>query len=103
ANCVAHLRKSFGTCRAVDITPDRVDAHIAARLGAKPKPAKPATVRNELAALKRMFTLAHRAGKVAVKPAFPTLTVDNARQGFFEEADLRRVVAVLPKHLKPVA
>ena len=52
-------------------------------------PAKPATIQNELAALKRMFTLGHRAGKVPARPPFPSIEVRNTRSGFFEEAQLR--------------
>ena len=102
AHSVAHLRETFGMSRAVDITPSRVDAYIAARLS-KPDEAKPATVRLELAALGRMFTLAYRSGRVASRPSFPSIVVDNARQGFFSEEDLQRVVSFLPEHLKPVA
>jgi integrase len=97
-----HLRDHFGLCRAVDITGDRLNGYIRVRLEEKPS-AKPATVRNELAALKRAFTLAMKAGKVAERPAFPTIAVSNARKGFFEEGDFRSVVALLPDHLKPLA
>ena len=100
ANSLTHLRQAFGLSRAVDITPDRVDGYIASRMESG---AKPATVRLELAALGRMFTLAYRAGRIASRPPFSSITVDNARTGFFEEEDLRRVVAFLPAHLRPVA
>jgi len=99
---LTHLRHHFGLCRAVDITGDRLNGYVRLRLEGGP-PAKPATVRNELAALKRAFTLGMRAGKVAERPAFPTITVSNARKGFFEEGDFRAVVALLPDHLKPLA
>jgi hypothetical protein len=52
---VQHLKGEFGRCRAVDITADRVAHYIKARQEAQ---AKPATIQKELAALKRMFTLA---------------------------------------------
>jgi integrase len=96
---IAHLRNSFGTSMAPDITPDRVDAYICARLAAG---TKPATVRLDLAALGRMFTLGERAGKVPHRPRFASIEVRNTRSGFFEDADLREVLEQLPKHLCPV-
>ncbi len=93
------LRAFFGTSLARDITFDRLNAYIVSRLEAR---RKPATVRNELAALKRAFRLAERAGR-AVLPPFPTLTVHNTRSGFFEAADFHRVCTLLPEHLRPVA
>src|SRR5262245_37615396 len=41
-----------------------------------------ASINRELAALKRMFTLAKRAKKIASPPYIPTLEENNARQGF---------------------
>ena len=58
--------------------------------------APPATIRNELAALKRMFTLGVRAGKVAHRPHIPAIQVSNARQGFFDPEDFAAVNAELP-------
>jgi integrase len=93
---VVHLRKFFGLSRAIDITPDRVSAYISSRMAA----AKPATIRNELAALKRMFTLGVRAGKVSHRPLMPSIEVRNTRSGFFEEAELRAVLRELPADLR---
>jgi integrase len=59
-----------------------------------------ATVANELAALKRGFSLALRAGRLMHRPAFPTIRLDNARTGFFEESEFRSLVAKLPDYLK---
>jgi integrase len=66
------------------------------------KTAKPGTVTIELAALKRMFTLGMRAGKVVHRPYFPPLKLRNTRSGFFEEPELRAVLARLPDHLRPL-
>ena len=71
------LRSRVRPALARDITLDRLDAYVATRLGAG---RKPATIRNELAASKRAFHLAERAGK-AVSPPFPLLRVSNARTG----------------------
>ena len=97
---VVHLRGFFGGRRALDITADRVSAYIRSRLDGKPA-AMPATIRNELAALKRMFTLALRAGKVPMRPYFPSIAVRNTRSGFFEEPALAAVLAELPEAVRP--
>lgn len=95
---VEHLSRFFANHRAVDITPDRVSAYIRTRLAK----AKPATIRLELAALGRMFTLATRAGKVSHRPSFPSIEVRNTRSGFFEEAELRAVLRELHPDLRPL-
>src|SRR5262245_27761391 len=46
---VNHLRGFFGRSRAVDITHDRILAYVRSRIVDAERPAKPATVRNELA------------------------------------------------------
>ncbi|MBA2485855.1 MAG: hypothetical protein H0V35_07115 [Nitrospira sp.] len=56
-----------------------------------------ATVRYELAVFKRSFKLL----KLPC-PSFPSIQVDNARQGFFEKPDFERVVSALPDYLQPV-
>lgn len=88
----------IGGARVITITADRVTAYIRERQDAG---AAPATIRNELAALKRMFTLGLRAGKVAQRPHIPAIQVSNARQGFFEEGDFRALLAELPEFLRP--
>jgi integrase len=93
---VEHLKTCFARSRAIDITPDRVSAYIDSRL----RVAKPATIRLELAALGRMFTLGVRAGKVSHRPYIPSIEVRNTRSGFFEEAELRRVLDQLPADLR---
>ena len=97
---LTHLLAHFGPARAVTLTGDRVAAYIRAR---QEVGAAPATIRNELAALKRMFTLGVRAGKVAYRPHIPSIQVSNARQGFFEADDFAAVYAELPDYLQPVA
>jgi integrase len=96
---LAHLERAFGSARAHTLTADRLTAYARDRrdLGAAP-----ATIRNELNALKRAFRLAKRAGKVASIPEFPQLAAANVRQGFFEAADFHAVLAELPEALGPV-
>ena len=87
------LRSHFGYDRAVEITPDRLAAYTRSRIA---EGAAPATVKNELAALKRGFSLAIRADRLHHRPAFPIIRVDNARTGFFEDADFYALRAELP-------
>jgi integrase len=94
-----HLREPFGFDRAVDITSDRLTAYARLRIEAG---AAPATVANELAALKRGFSLAVRAGRLMHRPAFPIIQVDNARTGFFEEGEFRALAPELPDEVRAV-
>src|SRR5438552_3329872 len=96
-----HLLLDFfdGPARVTTVTSDRIAAYVRARQEAK---AAAATIHNDLAALKRMFTLGLRCGRVAQRPHIPALQVSNARQGFFEEGDFRALLRELPGALKPV-
>jgi hypothetical protein len=101
---VETLRATFGDWKALDITTDHITAYTGRRLtpmqmpaGPSRKAVRPATVNRELCALKRMFALAMRAGKLASRPHVPLLAEENAREGFLEPADF----AVLRSHLPP--
>ena len=61
-----------------------------------------ATINRELQALRRMFTLAVRAGKLLRKPHIPLLAEDNVRTGFLEEADIAMILPLLPRDLAHV-
>src|SRR2546425_209667 len=98
-NSLTHLLTHFGGARVATVTADRVAAYIRERQDER---AAPATIRNELAALKRMFTLGLRAGKVTVRPHIPAIQVSNARAGFFEPGDFTALEAALPADLKGV-
>jgi integrase len=95
---LVHLRAFFTFARVPDITGDRIDAYIRCRQEAN---AAPATIRYELACLRRAFNLAMRAGKATHRPYIPGLTVDNARKGFFEPAEFEAVEQKLPESLRP--
>jgi len=98
---LAHLTEFFGAdTKALDITADRLNAYVNARREAQ---AAPATVRCELAALKRAFNLAVRAGRLVSRPPFPLIQVRNARTGFFEESEFRTVLGHLPAEAAAVA
>lgn len=93
-----HLRESFGGCCAVDITPNRVRAYVAARLHEQ---ATSATINRELGALKRMFALAVRDnGRLSTAPYIRLLEENNARQGFVEPGDFARLRDELPSYLR---
>jgi integrase len=94
---IKHLRALFAESRVIDITPDRITAYVARRQEDK---AAPATIRQELAALKRMLRLGLRAGKVSSVPYIPSLEVSNTRTGFFEEDQFEALRNELPAHLK---
>jgi integrase len=95
------LREAFGTSRAIDITTDRALRYVKGRLDGG---AKPVTVQKELAALKRMFTLAIRARKLTPgqRPYIASLEIHNTRKGFFEASEFSAVLRHLPDHVKPV-
>jgi len=94
---IKHLRKSFALDKALDLTTDRINAHIARR---QQERAKNATINRELAALKRMFSLAVQAGKLSTKPYIPTLEENNARQGFLDHGTFLVLRENLPAYLK---
>jgi integrase len=98
---MAHVTEHFGAqAKALDVTADGLVAYAQRRREAG---AKPATVRNELAALRRAFNLAVRAGRLPSRPAFPVIEARNRRVGFFERADFERVLAHLPEGVAALA
>jgi integrase len=98
-DAVGHLHGFFDGYRAQAITPERVLVYVRHRQEAK---AANATINRELAALKRMFRLGERAGKVARRPAIDLLQEHNVRVGFFEEPEFYAVIGHLPEDLRPV-
>src|SRR5262249_53705711 len=91
---VVHLRSVFGDDRALDVTADRIAQYAEARLA---EGKRPATVNRELAALRRMFSLAIKCGMLRHHPHIQLLAEENAREGFLEPADF----AALRGHLSP--
>ena len=94
---ISHLRKFFGFYRAIDITTDRIKAYAADRQKAR---AANASINRELAALKRMFSLAVQDGRLSNSPYIPSLEEDNARQGFLDHAAFVALIANLPDYLR---
>jgi integrase len=93
------LSAAFKGARATSLTADRIARYVAERLD---QGAARATVRNERNALHRAFKLAHRLGKVASIPAFPSVSADPPRSGFLEDADLPALLDALPLELRPL-
>jgi integrase len=91
---LAHLREMFAGWRAVDITRGAVDVYIAKRLQEK---AARATVRKEVTALSRAFNLLVQAGRLATRPCFTRLEVENTRTVSFTGEEFSRLLDVL-KH-----
>jgi integrase len=94
-----HLAPVFRGKLLIGITTDKIRAYVVARQEAG---AKAGTINRELAALKRMFTLAVKARKLHAKPDIPMLQENNVRRGFFEPAQFDSVVQHLPDALRPV-
>src|SRR5216683_2814928 len=94
---ISHLRKFFGFDRAIDITTDRIKAYAAERQAAH---AANASINRELAALKRMFSLAAQDGRLSNTPYVPSLEEDNARQGFVDHGAFVSLQANLPEYLR---
>jgi integrase len=59
-----------------------------------------ATINRELAALRRMFTLARESGREIAVPHFQMLKEDNARQGFLEHCEFLKLQEHLPDYLR---
>jgi len=99
--CMRHVVGYFGdVARAVDITADRLVSYAKAR---QEEGAALATVKNELALLRRAFNLAVRAERLPQRPAFPAIEVRNRRTGFFEAGEFQAVAEHLPEDVRPVA
>ena len=93
---ITHLQGFFGLDRALDITTDKIRAYISHR---QSEGASNASINRELAALKRMFSLAIQAGKLSSRPYISTLEENNARQGFLGHGEFLTLRENLPDHL----
>ena len=79
------VRAFFGETRALAVTPDRLRDYVRARQEAG---AASATINRQLEFIQRAFALAVEAGTLSHAPRMPRLPERNARQGFFERAEL---------------
>ena len=99
---IVHLDKSFSGISAIAIRPELIQKHISKRLS---EGAAAATVNQDLAALRRMFSLAikQRLLTPGQKPLIEMLRVNNVRKGFFELEQFRAVLRHLPGECQAVA
>src|SRR5436189_536722 len=79
--------------RALRVGAGRTPAGMPGPTGAKKS--APATINKRMTTLRRAFNLGRRATppKVVTVPEFPRLPEHNAREGFFEKAELFAVLA----------
>jgi integrase len=98
-DAVDHLKGFFTGWRAQAISTDRILAYVRHR---QQQQAANATINRELAALKRMFRLGERAGRIVRRPFIDLLQEHNARTGFFEREEFDAVLAHLPDDLQAV-
>lgn len=85
--------------RALAISRSRVAEYVDARLK---EGAAAATVRYELAVLNVAFSVAVEEDLLGVRPMFKLPSVQNARSGFFEDADFAALVIELSPWLLPL-
>lgn len=93
------LRASFDREIVREVDTARLRRYIQSR---REQGRAPATIKVELSFLHRAFALALREGRIGSIPPFPEIKVENARQGFFEQADLEAVAVHLPAYLQDV-
>ncbi len=86
-----HLEPFFGRLRASQVTSILLNKYVDKR---QQEGAANGTINRELAALKRMFNLGHQATppKIFYVPHFPKLAESNARQGFLEDVQYRKLL-----------
>jgi integrase len=96
-----HLRPFFGNYLAAAITTEKAREYLLLR---QTEGAADGTIQQELALLKRMFTLASRATppKVARVPYIQMPRALKPRTGFVERDGYIRLLAALPEYLRPV-
>ena len=88
-NALNHVRRAFGSEHVLAVTAARLEAWAAEQLGAgRPR----GTVKLHLAYLRAAMNLARRQGRLVSVPPFPAIEVQNARQGFFERAEVERLL-----------
>lgn len=102
-----HLKAHLAATPAIQIPPV-LDEYIAERRRTvkasdgtiTKKGASNATVRQELRWLSRGYSLASMKGLLPSRPTLPTVTVQNARQGFVTEEQLEALLTHLPDYMQ---
>lgn len=98
-DAIEHLLPTFGPLPAVKIVSAHVTAYTAKR---QAEGAANATINRELAALKRMFSLALKGEKIHRAPHIAMLQENNVRTGFFEDHQYEAVLTYLPAYAQSV-
>lgn len=96
---IGHLEDFFAGWMAPAIDEAAVEQYVAHRLD---EGYARATINRELSALKRMLRLANKQRMLMRVPDISTLKEDNARKGFFSEAELQALLEHLPVELQPL-
>jgi integrase len=99
----ANIRPVFGKRAATSVTSDELRAHRVTR--AAEDEVSEATLNNELSYMRSAYIHGKKRqtpAKVTAIPYFPIVRVDNARAGFVEFTDYRKILAELPSSLKPL-
>jgi integrase len=96
---VENLKKFFGGYKVMAITTARMKQYATSR---QEDGVANSTIRYELRALSRALTLAVEDMRLPRKPKIPSIKVDNARKGFFEWDQFKRLLKHLPHYLRPV-
>ncbi len=94
-----HLSPVFKGKRPAELTAVEFREYIARR---QAQGAANATINRELSAIRRAYTLAFQAGKLAAKAYVPVLVEDNVRSGWFEEHQYEAVRDRLPDYVRGV-
>lgn len=106
-----HLLPYFGERRRmISITTAEMRAFVAERQREEKdddgtvtkRAASNAEINRELAALRRAFRLAVRAGRLVQCPHVPMLREQNVRRGFLEADQITTICAALPEDVRPV-
>lgn len=88
------LNKFFTGIRAIAVTTDILNRYVTQ---CRESGLSNATINRDLAALRRAFNLALRAGKIQAIPFFPHLKESAPRSGFLEPADYDKLKARAPE------
>jgi integrase len=94
---LTNLDKFFAVRKVNTITTDEIRRFVKERQAAN---ASNGTINRSLSALKRMFSLAIRGGKLQNAPHIELLKEAPPRQGFLESEDFKRLGMELPEHLR---
>ena len=98
---IKHLKEFFGDCKASDITTGRIKEYITTK---QTNGMANGSINRDLAALKRMFSLAMRQTPpiVAGMPYTPMLKENNTRTGFYSYEEYVSLLDKLPDYMKGV-